>query len=320
MKIIPFLIVISAGIAGLYFSQSTTENEVNTILGDKSYEATFGTEVPSDINEKERIRIHLSYVEQLLLKKDVSHLTPELQKKRKEAIQLLNTYWRNGEFPSNYDYPGQRKPCFRDKNDQICAVGYLVQQTGHEDLVASIESTENYATIYEMTNPELIKWVKQSGLTLRECAMIQPTYGSPIYPAEDYIPAGYAISSSAISGISLSTSLISLKNLKTPQKNGWIIPSVGIASGVSQITLGAINYNRHFYYDPWSWNPYGSKRNQNLSMFNIAFGTFTTAFNTYALIQQLRGRKSRSDLSWNVYGYQSPSRDLTIGFNLVKRF
>jgi hypothetical protein len=319
MKAIPFLVVIVAGIAGLYFTKPS-EDLINPILGNESYEATFGTDVPPDISEKERIQIHLAYVEQLLLQKDVSHLSPELRQKRKEAIKLLNTYWRNGEFPSNFDYPDQRKPCFRDKNDQICAVGYLVQQTGNEDLVQVIESTQNYATIYEMTNPDLATWVAQSGLTLEECAMIQPAYSPPANSGPDFIPTGYAISSSAISGIGLSTSLISASNLKTPQKNGWIIPSIGITSGVSQITLGAVNYNRQQYYDPWSWTSYPSKRNQNLSMFNIAFGTFTTAFNTYALIQQIRGKKTRSDLSWNVFGYQSPNRDVSIGFHLVKRF
>ncbi|MFK7784655.1 MAG: hypothetical protein AB8B56_06060, partial [Crocinitomicaceae bacterium] len=227
-------------------------------------------------------------------------------------------YWRTAEFPSNYDYPDQRKPCFRDKNDQICAVGYLVQQTGNEDLVKGIEATENYATIYEMTNSKLADWVDQSGLTLEECAMIQPTYGAPITSDPDYIPPAYAISSSAISGIGLSTSLISLSNLKTSQKNGWIAPTIGMASGISQITLGAFNYNRHYYSDSWYYYP--NKRNQNLSMFNIAFGTFTTVFNTYALVQQIRGKKKRSDLSWNVFGYQSPNKEVALGFNLVKRF
>lgn len=320
MKIIPFLIVIAAGIAGLYFTQSS-EDGINPILGNESYEVTFGSEVPSDLNEKERIQIHLAYVENLLLKKDIRHLSKELQENRKTAISLLHTYWRNGEFPSNYDYPNERKPCFRDKNNQICAVGYLVQQTGNEDLVASIEATENYATIYEMTNPKLIEWVEQSGLTLKECAMIQPTYSAPQETDENYIPPGFAISSSAISGIGLSTSLISLSNLKTPQKNGWIAPTIGITSGLTQVTLGAINYNREFPQNYWiSSYPTVHHRHQNLSMFNIAFGTFTTAFNTYALIQQIRGKKSRNDLSWNVFGYQSPNNDISVGFNLVKRF
>ena len=318
MKIVPFLIVIVAGIAGLYFTQPA--DGINPILGDESYHEQFGKKVPDNFNEQERIQIHLAYVERLLTKKDVSHLSSKLQENRKKAISLLHTYWQNGEFPSNYDYPGKRKPCFRDKNDQICAVGYLVQQTGNEDLVKSIEATENYSTIYEMTNSELLTWVEQSGLTLKECAMIQPTYGTPISSDLDYVPTGFAIASSSLTGISLSTSLISLGNLQTPQKNGWIVPSIGMASGISQITLGAIHYNRSFAIDSWTWYPIIHKRHQNLSMFNIALGTFSTAFNTYALIQQLRGKKKRKGLSWNVVGYQTPSKEFTIGFNLIKRF
>ena len=321
MKIIPFIIVLTAGAAGLYFSHAPKEG-INPILGDTSYIEMFHSDVPENMNEQEQIRIHLAYVEHLLKKKDVSSLSLELQQKRKKAINLLRNYWRKGEFPSNYDYPNERKPCFRDKKDRICAVGYLVQQTGNEDLVKEIEASENYSTIYEMTNPELITWVEQSGLTLKECAMIQPTYWAPIETDPDYIPTGYGIASASISGIGLSTSLFSLGNLKNPQKNGWIIPSIGIASGVSQITLGAVNYNREFASDPWGINQYPviHKRHQNLSLFNIGFGTFSTVFNTYALIQQLRGKKKRTDLSWNVFGYQSPSNNVTVGFNLVKRF
>lgn len=321
MKIIPFLIIIIAGITGLYFSVPTAPG-INPIIGDESYQTLYSSEVPEDIDEQKRIRIHLSYVEQLLRKKDVSHLSADFQEKRKTAIELLRAYWQAGEFPSNYDYPGERKPCFRDKDNQICAVGYLVQQTGNEELVKSIESTENYATIYEMTNSDLMVWIKQSGLTLKECAMIQPTYGGFPPTDPDYIPPGYAISSSAITGIGVTTSLISMISLKTPQKNGWIAPSIGIASGVSQVTLGAFNYNRTFPSGNWI-NPYPAEvytRHQSLSMFNIAFGTFTAAFNTYALIQQFRGKKIRSNLSWNVYGFQSPNDKVTLGFNLIKRF
>lgn len=321
MKILPYIIALIAGIGGFYFSKSPSTG-INPILGDESYCVQFGTEVPSDLSEKERIQIHLSYVEKLLRKKDVSSLSPKLRENRQKAIELLHDYWISGEFPSNYDYPNQRKPCFRDRKNQICAVGYLVQQTGNEDLVKAIESTENYSTIYEMTNPELLEWVKQSGLTLKECAMIQPTYSAPIEADPTYVPTGYAISSSAISGIGLSSTLISLGNLKTPKKFGWIVPTVGIISGMSQITLGAVNYNREFPVDPWGWNTYPvvHRRHQNLSLFNIGFGTFTTAFNMYALIQQRRGIKSRSDLSWNVYGFQSKSNDYTVGFHLIKRF
>lgn len=319
MKIIPLIVVLAAGIAGFFLSESPIQG-VNPILGDESYHQLYHSEVPKNMNEQKRIQIHLAYVEQLLMSKDVSNLSPPLRENRSEAIALLHAYWKKGEFPSNYDYPGERKPCFRDKKDRICAVGYLVQQTGHESVVEAIESTQNYATIYEMTNADLSKWVAKSGLTLEECAMIQPTYAAPPESDPNYIPTGYAISSSAISGIGLSTTLMSMGNLKTPKKFGWIAPSIGMVSGITQITLGAINFNREFPYNPWGSYPTLHQRHQNLSLFNIGFGTFTTAFSSYAFIQQLRGKKKRTDVSWNVYGFQSPSKDYSFGFNLVKQF
>lgn len=320
MKVIPFIIILAAGITGLYFSHPT-DIGINPVLGDKSYEELYGESAPADLDEQARIRIHLAYVEKVLRKKDTRHLSPALQEKRAQATSLLHTYWQNGEFPSNYDYPNERKPCFRDKHDQICAVGYLVQQTGNEALVREIESTENYATIYEMTNPKLIEWVNQSGLTLEECAMIQPTYSTPIESDPDYVPTGYAISSSVLSGVSLSTSLINLKQLQTPQKHGWIMPSIGIASGVSQTLIGSLNYNRQFPANGWiGMYPEPHKRHQNLSLFNIAFGTFTTAINTYALVKQVNHRKKRSDISFNLYGFQSPTNEVNVGFRLTKQF
>ncbi|NVK65043.1 MAG: hypothetical protein HWE22_10680 [Flavobacteriales bacterium] len=320
MKLIPFIILLTAGVAGLYFTQPNNA-AVNPVLGDTSYEVMFGENVPSDLDEKTRIRIHLAYVEQLLRKKDTQHLSPELREKRMQAISLLHSYWQGGQFPSNYDYPNERKPCFRDKNNQICAVGFLIQQTGHEALVQEIEASENYATIYEMTNPKLLKWVAQSGLTLEECAMIQPTYYTPVNSNANYIPPAYAISSSAISGVGLSTSLINLSQLKTSSKHGWIMPSIGIASGISQTLLGSFNYNRNVAYQGWlEMYPEIPKRHQNLSMFNIAFGTFTTVFNTYALVYQLRNKKKRKDISLNLYGFQTPTNEVNIGFRLTKQF
>jgi hypothetical protein len=320
MKTLSFIIILIAGITGFFLPVEPIQG-VNPILGDKSYHQLYHSEVPKNFTEQKRIQIHLAYVENLLMQADVSRLSPELRKNRSEAIALLHAYWKKGEFPSNYDYLGERKPCFRDKNDRICAVGYLVQQTGNELLVEAIEATQNYATIYEMTNADLSKWVATSGLTLKECAMIQPTYSTPPENDPNYIPTAYALSSSAISGIGLSTTLISMGNLKTPTKFGWITPAVGITAGISQLTIGAINYNRQFPNDAWGWGSSSIyKRHQNLSMFNVGFGTLTTALNSYALFQQLRGKKKRTDLSWNVYGFQSPKKDYSFGFNLIKQF
>lgn len=326
MKYFIPLFIILLGFVLHPITSSTIQNEVNPVIGDESYTFATGHKFDKKVSEQQRIRIHLAYVEQKLRNQPTDHLSADLKKKRTIALDWLNTYWRAGEFPSNYDYPGTRKPCFRDKEQQICAVGYLVQQSGREDLVREIEKTMNYATIYEMDNEALAKWVAQSGLTLEECAMIQPTYNfpqpepepSPILTDPDYVPAGYSITSASLSGLSAAMSATSIIQLRNGKSN-WITPALGIGSGVSQIVMGSVYYNKDY---STTTNVYGTvyKRNQNLSMMNIGIGTFTAALNTYALIRTIQGKKKRTDLSWNVFGYQDRSSKYTVGFNLVKQF
>ena len=55
-------------------------------------------------------------------------------------------------------------------------------------------------------------------------------------------------------------------------------------------------------------------------MMDIGVGTLSAAFNTYALIRAVKGRKKRSDLSWNVFGYRnSQTQQVAMGFTLRKQ-
>lgn len=148
---------------------------INAITGDVSYWNKFGTS-PQGSDEVTRIQTHLSYVENLLRQKDVSHLSPELQAARKQHLDNLHQYWTSGQFPSNYDYPGIRRPCFIDKKGTVCAVGYLVVQSGHQKEAEYIAQVANYDYLEDMKIPALDEWVASSGFTKEECAMIQPAY------------------------------------------------------------------------------------------------------------------------------------------------
>src|SRR3712207_6332303 len=77
---------------------------VNPILGDTSFEIKFGYKPNATTDNTLRIKTHLEYVEQLLRRKDVSGLSPELQSKRKHLLDLLHEYCKKGMFPKNYDY------------------------------------------------------------------------------------------------------------------------------------------------------------------------------------------------------------------------
>lgn len=151
---------------------------INPVIGDISFVSKYGTQPVSGDNETDRIKTHLAYVEELLRATDVSALTAEQQAKRIAILDHLQDYWQREQFPLNTAYPNERKPCFIDEKGTICAVGYLVEQTAGLAAAQAINEQYQYATIAEMTDklPEIEQWAKENGLTVNECAMIQPTY------------------------------------------------------------------------------------------------------------------------------------------------
>jgi len=201
-------------------------NSVNPIIGDLSFINKFGEKPDQTTDENLRISTHLEYVEQLLRKKDVNHLAPAQQENRVKLLDLLHDYHTAGNFPKNYDFEDQRKPCFIDKDGNICAVGYLVEQTVGLEVAQQINSLFKYANIDDMKLPALTAWIAGSGLSLRECAMIQPAY-------QRDEPA-YAVSSSLLSfgdtnesqkalslinmGLGTSTLILSTYNLLSNRK------------------------------------------------------------------------------------------------------
>jgi hypothetical protein len=69
-----------------------------------------------------------------------------------------------------------RKPCFIDDGGNICAVGYLVEQTAGRAAAEAINARHQYDELLAMDDPTLLAWATKSGFTLTELAMIQPTY------------------------------------------------------------------------------------------------------------------------------------------------
>ena len=105
------------------------DQTVNAVIGDFSFMETYSQPTTNETDESSRLQTHLKYVENLLRSKDISSLTKEQTVNRLKMLDLLNDYWTAGAFPKNYDYPDQRIPCFIDKDGNICAVGYLIEQT-----------------------------------------------------------------------------------------------------------------------------------------------------------------------------------------------
>ena len=108
---------------------SDRQHVINPIIGDIRYTEKYGDVPDQFTDETLRIKAHLEYVENLLRAKDISGLSHALKAKRENLLDLLHQYWTAAVFPKNYDYSNERKPCFIDKDGNICAVGYLLEQT-----------------------------------------------------------------------------------------------------------------------------------------------------------------------------------------------
>jgi hypothetical protein len=250
-------------------------NTINAVLGDVSFVKKFGTAPTPASSEALRIQTHLEYVEMLLRAEDVSHLSPTLRERRAALLDKLHEYRLTSAFPTNLDFPQERRPCFIDAAGNICAVGFLIEQTAGRALAERINAAHHYDFLADMHVPELTAWVEASGLTARECAMIQPQYDGFIQDPNFKAFAKNPIAMSALKsgcildvelrGIDISipvtTSTLNLvfnKLLLTPRETIWFkygtfwggLASFGIPA-MPNITAGTYQIGLIFFLLPY---------------------------------------------------------------------
>lgn len=149
--------------------------DVNPML---KTETSFNTDI-------ERIQFHLLMVENKLRNQQAIRLTEKQKKNRLRTLDILYNYALAGKFPINTDHK-VRQSYFIDKYGTYCAVGFLVKETGFDEVSIAISKHQNYAYVKEINSPELVKWSKDFGFTLEELALIQPSYA----PGESYSQVG----------------------------------------------------------------------------------------------------------------------------------
>ena len=294
-------------------SKSSEINQtVNAVIGDISFFETFGNQPIKHTNEDLRLQTHLKYVENILRNKYISNLTKEQQQNRLKILDLLNEYWTAGIFQRNYDYPDQRIPCFIDKDGNICAVGYLIEQTAGRQIAEEINTEFKYEYLLAMNDPTVDSWIQSRGLTKEECAMIQPTYG-PIV-TDNYITPAYGVSSSLVGGLNLSLNTINRIQISKGDNNKTVA-ILGLISGAGQITLGALNYPK----EQTTWGgTYIYPAQRNLSLINMGLGTSTMILSCWNLI---RNRKPKEkSLSWNIYSFPTQDNNTGMAFSLRRKF
>ncbi|MBT9548432.1 MAG: hypothetical protein IV090_23770 [Candidatus Sericytochromatia bacterium] len=175
MVLIGFLSLTLMGLS-LQPAAAALQRSVNAVLGDRSYSHRFGHLPGPEANETLRIQTHLAYVEGQLRRHTPQAIPAQFHAQRRQLLDFLHQYWTTGVFPSQNAYPG-RRPHFIDEQGRLCAVGHLIAQSAGRGLAERINARYRYAYLPEMQMPELDSWVASSGLTARELAMIQPTYG-----------------------------------------------------------------------------------------------------------------------------------------------
>lgn len=130
--------------------------------------------------EDARLHAHFARVLRQLEARDVSGWSEARQASRRQRIALLEDYDRAGRFPRNEGHLARKTPIFVDRHETRCAMAYLIERSGGAAIVARIAATRNLEYIPRLaSDPELVAWLDDSGLTLDEAALIQPEYPPP---------------------------------------------------------------------------------------------------------------------------------------------
>lgn len=312
-RIVLYGVLLFAGATGLH---GQLPGPVNAIIGDESFDVMYQGSAAEEAEEVFRIQTHLAYVEAKLRSADISHLNEDQLRNRIFVIDLLHNYWQLGQFPSNNAYP-ERRPCFIDAEGNICAVGYLIAATGGRDLAESINDRFQYEYLVDMDEPILAEWAENYGLSLEECAMIQPTYGPPPQAAITYaeLKPVYGISSSVLGGVNLAGNIMLLSKKTT----GKGLAKFGIATGGVQLILGVANIRKGRYAGGIGGSSdYTSYRAQNnVSYLNIAMGTATIVTSTLNLL--MHAKKERT-APLSFYSYPNEANSISMGLHFSHRF
>ncbi|MBF9220595.1 hypothetical protein [Hymenobacter ruricola] len=261
-------------------AQPLAVDQVNVLVGNAGYVAATGHAPAATANDDARVQAHLAYAEKLLRQQSTPAQSPALARRRAHLLDLLHKYWVAGVFPRNYDFPGERRPCFIDRDGRLCAVGYLVAETAGRPAAESINQAHQYDLIADMRTPALAEWVAASGLTKAECALIQPTYGPP--PSTDADVKSYAVGSAMWGGINVMLGAANASQFNRPEV-GKGAAYAGVLSGTGQLLLGALRLPNDQL--GINWSPVTNNSSvRTVSYLNIGLGTATVALSAWNLI------------------------------------
>ena len=116
---------------------------------------------------------HYERAENELRSKDTSHLTDAQRVERARMIEALRTYRTQRLFGRNVDFPGERRPHWITKDGKRCAVAYMLDCAGEQELVLTFAKERPHAWLSEVSDhPRFQAWLKRTGLELREAVRV----------------------------------------------------------------------------------------------------------------------------------------------------
>ena len=295
VKSISLLILLCSLFQLNFVSVPPSSQTINAVLGDVSFVDTFGRFPTESDSEILRITTHLNYVTSLLESADVSHLTNSQLEKRQHLISLLKIYTEENPFPKNYEYQTERRPTFIDKHGNICAVGYLVQQTAGQEAAEAINKEYKYGYVMEMESELLDSWLHEYGLSKKEAAMIQPSYG-PYRIVENNIRTDYMVTSSVLAALQIASTSYTFSS-KNSAKSSMYYSSLSAGLATTNIILGIYNLNRTERTESrccFSQITIVNESKRDFSIANIAFGSASLAFNVYRGLKFNKQRKKQN--------------------------
>lgn len=189
--LIPFLLFSLASFGQINACSNTTLfahlNEVNSEWNSNS--AFIPTEQVSFKNDQERIHHHLILAEEVLRAKKSDHLSESQRLQRNALLDTLSSYSARKLFPKNSGHT-ERTPYFIDASGVYCAVGYLIQKSGYQDLALQVNADHNFDYIRDIKTKGISEWAYKHGFTLDELALIQPTYAFKNNPGHQTLGGG----------------------------------------------------------------------------------------------------------------------------------
>ena len=161
-------------------------DDVNAVLGNESWVAAHGVEPRAGTGEVARIQTHLRFAAERLEHADVQGLSSAQRVNRARALTRLSVYIEEGMFPQRDEGDGWqgRRPQFIDSRGVPCAVAAMIWRTGHRDLARRIDREHEFSFVPDIDTPGLQEWANEYGFSVRELAMIQPSYGYRWYMSE----------------------------------------------------------------------------------------------------------------------------------------